>query len=96
MCAVLFCMTPFQGDGTFTQFRIFGIMLFYSAAQLCEFFNINAGNGIGNVVLNAFSIIFLIISYAWICWLVILWALKKRLKLIEIWRRSSVWKFVSP
>ena len=86
MCAVLFCVTPFQGDGTFTQFRIFGIMIVYSAAQLCEFFNINAGNAIGNTVLNAFSIIFLIISYAWICWLVLLWGVKKRVKLMTMFR----------
>ena len=90
MGVILFCMQSTTDDSPFTIRSTCSIMITYLAAQFCEVYNINQGNATGNVAMNVFSIIFLIISYAIFAYLVILWGYNRKERLIALWKGDSM------
>ena len=89
LASVLFCMAS-AGSSIFTTNRTCMILLMYIAAQFCELYNINQGEATGNVALQAFSVIFLVLTYLAFAYLVCLWAIKKRITLLAFWRGETV------
>ena len=90
MGAILFCMQSSTDETPFNAFSTSIIMITYLAAQFCEVYNINQGVSTGNVVMTAFSIAFLIISYSIFAYLVILWGYKRKVRLLALWRGDSM------
>ena len=89
LASVLFCMAP-VGDAIFSPFRTFTVMAFYVVSQLTEIFNINAGTGPGNVAMQAFSTIFLVLTYAAFSLLVLQWASRKWHGLVALFRGETL------
>ena len=89
LSAVLFCMAP-VGDTTFTPLRTFSVMACYVTSQLIEIFNINAGTDARNTAMQAFSTIFLVLTYAAFAFLVLLWASKKWARLVALFHGETL------
>jgi hypothetical protein len=83
-------MQSSNDEAPFTYHTTSIVMITYLAAQFCELYNVNQGVSTGNVVMTAFSIILLIISYSIFAYLVILWGYKRKERLLALWRGDSM------